>query len=1098
MLLCKLWESRKCKFNRLIGILAATANSNFHEMDQLKKIFVSARSRVISTMEDVYTEFSHHRTHGAVKALQVDADPLTRMRAAEQILIKIIEELFQLADNDLDRCDARTLALIMSVATVLKILLNPKISHAHWEKLLDKCPTFVTASTKSSGVFKIKPALISKKSIIVKDHQFTLNPVFLTVHCYQCREAIWGVQPQAYFCQNCDVIVHKQCTGKLADRCYPASQHHKQKTGTLASASSRLRTTSALNLQQPTGVQATIQAAHQTRQPLGVGYKTPVAADYRTVSGQRGSTSVEYRNPAIASSSGQVAPVFRKPLGNLPSDTRSMGYDPTSNSKHIFQHMESVLSPSDLPPHQPPPAPGTSAAVSLNEPARLHQQAHVQVSPTQPQVIQRLVSGVHHGEHAAKSTSSDSGIGAEMERPVSRSQSMKTKDRILNQLEEVSEQHESDAESSIAALPSTIHSAIHSVRAQDIRSVSGSSSHSIGQDEAKHMLERVEAMCEEDSDLDADVDIPPLDQIISWQVLKRIDPKLRKLQESINEFYHTERTHVRNLKVICRFFFKPIVEQKLGSREFVKLVFGNLDELLELHSGMFQRMRVVNEQWKKDPAYDGLYGRMGETIANFFNGEDGEKMQKITAAFCQDQQQGLRVLAERRQKDEQLAAFLIKAESNPLCRKFQLKDLMPVEIQRLSKFPLLLDSILRYTNESSDEFEQYTKASMGAKRLLSAVNTAKRDTENRRYLEELNKKIEMPSGNRASDSYIRKYFDIMQYRYVYDGDVVWRHSRGKSDMRLILLDHLLILLTKGTDGKYYMRTQETNAVPLLWLPSVTVEEKPGDKRMFVIFYERDLRSYELQAQSITERKTWEQLLKSQIAAAKDELPHHFETDLVSLMPRLMRPGAQQPSTDETPSQATATASVEPLERVHVTTHPALVRANEIVVQQPTILEHARPVLSPRERLTRSDKIIMQALAEKHGIIAEQLMTEKKLTQEEMEKLRNRNPAELALSAIVHVNRLVDSINTRMSNKRQDSDKVGEEAERYLPYVPCYKLTAIAAPLLNHLTALSQVIKDQRQELAELRKEINKNKLEAAHQPDRSASEETLTETRIIR
>lgn len=49
---------------------------------------------------------------------------------------------------------------------------------------------------------------------------------------------------------------------------------------------------------------------------------------------------------------------------------------------------------------------------------------------------------------------------------------------------------------------------------------------------------------------------------------------------SCSEFYHTERTHIRNLKVICRFFFKPIVEQKLASREFVKLVFGNLDELL--------------------------------------------------------------------------------------------------------------------------------------------------------------------------------------------------------------------------------------------------------------------------------------------------------------------------------------------------------------------------------------------------------------------------------------------------------------------------------------------------------------------------------------
>lgn len=135
---------------------------------------------------------------------------------------------------------------------------------------------------------------------------------------------------------------------------------------------------------------------------------------------------------------------------------------------------------------------------------------------------------------------------------------------------------ESDAESSLAA---TSHYTINP-RSTDIRSVSGSSSHSINQDEAKHMIERVDAICDDDSDLEADVDIPPLDQIISYQVLKRIDPKLRKLQESVNEFYHTERTHVRNLKVICRIFFKPIVEQRLASREFVKLVFGNLDELL--------------------------------------------------------------------------------------------------------------------------------------------------------------------------------------------------------------------------------------------------------------------------------------------------------------------------------------------------------------------------------------------------------------------------------------------------------------------------------------------------------------------------------------
>lgn len=85
----------------------------------------------------------------------------------------------------------------------------------------------------------------------------------------------------------------------------------------------------------------------------------------------------------------------------------------------------------------------------------------------------------------------------------------------------------------------------------------------------------------------------------------------------------------------------------MASREFVRLVFGNLDELLELHSQMFQKMRVVNEQWRKNPEYDGLYAKMGETIATFFNGDDGERMQKAASSFCQDQQQGLKMLAER-------------------------------------------------------------------------------------------------------------------------------------------------------------------------------------------------------------------------------------------------------------------------------------------------------------------------------------------------------------------------------------------------------------------------------------------------------------------
>lgn len=78
----------------------------------------------------------------------------------------------------------------------LKVVIGLKTNYSQWEKLLEKCPTFVT-SFKSTMLSKMKP----KKTIQIKDHQFSLNSVCLTLYCYQCREVIWGINPQAYFCQ---------------------------------------------------------------------------------------------------------------------------------------------------------------------------------------------------------------------------------------------------------------------------------------------------------------------------------------------------------------------------------------------------------------------------------------------------------------------------------------------------------------------------------------------------------------------------------------------------------------------------------------------------------------------------------------------------------------------------------------------------------------------------------------------------------------------------------------------------------------------------------------------------------------------------------
>lgn len=106
---------------------------------------------------------------------------------------------------------------------------------------------------------------------------------------------------------------------------------------------------------------------------------------------------------------------------------------------------------------------------------------------------------------------------------------------------------------------------------------------------------------------------------------------------------------------------------------------------------------------------------------------------------------------------------LQEAESNRLCRRLQLKDIIPVEMQRLTKYPLLLDNIAKYTGEETwrprgddhwllggffhrrnlflgcvspeaedgDEREKVKKAGECCKKILNHVNQAVKEAENK-------------------------------------------------------------------------------------------------------------------------------------------------------------------------------------------------------------------------------------------------------------------------------------------------------------------------------------------------------------------------------
>ncbi|VDM37478.1 unnamed protein product [Toxocara canis] len=982
-------------------ILAATIQSTDSDLHQLKKIFVAARKKSLDDINEHLADFRQKRQMGLGSLFDANqlahiskGDAAMEARVGETILIRSLENMLNSVNQDVENCDPRSLAVISALATVIKVVLNMR-SNTN-EKMLDRCPTFVTKD--KGGMFKVKMA--SKRSIQVKGHQFLLSPVNLTVYCYQCRDAVWGVNAQAYFCQNCDVVLHKQCTSALADHCYPATQ---KKAG----------------------------AAKSKR----------------------------------------------------PGPSNKCDGDEASFSECHAAHSS------------------TTILGNLEKVSELHR--------------------LEHPKDNIKSTSSDSGIGADLEKPVSRSQSMRSRAFSSQSPSGRTYRHASPAmvssyqnEEEIrdarkgrstlpwgGELPPTEESEECSRRAHSDADRSSSISHaSLGEEEARRMLEKIEnaAVADGDSDLEVETEIPALDSFVGWEVIRHLKPKEKKRQEVINELFHTERTHVRNLKVLHTVFYKPMVMQNVVPPDMVKLFFANLDELVEIHGEMSRAMRNAVEEWKRDSTLNGLFGDIGALMESMFDGENGRRLMDATSAFCQHQQHALDILRQRckKEKDDQLGRFLAEAESNPLCRKLQLKDMLPVEMQRLVKYPLLLETVAKYTNEPSEEQTKLLNSVNLAKKILSAVNTSKRNTENLRRLED--------SDCLANSS----------YKLVHDGALTWRFSRGKMvELHVVLLEDVLVLLTKVGDGqKLLLKIQEpskdTRWSPILPLAPLIAKEKANDKRAFFIVntMERGAQIYELVAATATERKTWFKLISDQIELVKRENNLGSQTNVD-------RFDVSAASGDSSRSSGGGDDSSSHVHRVQVLTHPRLVNANEITVQQPTVLQHAQPILTPTERLRRNDEVIVKALLDKHAILSQFLPGPNKGSLEELDKLaeqltgmavgelKQRDARELAMSAIVHGNRLLDAINQGMSAKKEvdesNSGKVVlklDKVELDVPSVACYKLTAIAAPLMNHLKAMMQVVQDQQNEISAIKQQLYHYKELAEGGPgNRTVSEETLTE-----
>ncbi|XP_050692154.1 rho guanine nucleotide exchange factor 5-like isoform X3 [Eriocheir sinensis] len=372
-----------------------------------------------------------------------------------------------------------------------------------------------------------------------------------------------------------------------------------------------------------------------------------------------------------------------------------------------------------------------------------------------------------------------------------------------------------------------------------------------------------------DSDIESEADLPNWQKLVPIEEIKKLKPKDRKRQDTINELFHTERTHVRVLKVLKHLFQVPMSEAGLLSKQNLDLLFPNLDEMLEIHV-------TFNQAMKKRRLEEPIVSRVGDVLINMFDGEQGDYFQQQAAEFVRSQFTALENLKQQQKRDQRLSNFLQEQENNPACRRLQLKDMLPAGFQRLSKYPLLIESLLSYTDSTAqpEEYEQLSRALERSKEILAYVNQAVQEAENSQRLHELQRKLDQSSlakNKHGQSEELKGNLDLTKHKLIYEGLLTWRVAKGQKniDLLVLLLDEFIVLLQKA-DDKYILKNHSiiksmvkdenklTHSPIIKYGPSMLFRAVATDNCAFFIVTTQSVGAqiYELVTSSPAERKVW--------------------------------------------------------------------------------------------------------------------------------------------------------------------------------------------------------------------------------------------------
>jgi len=198
----------------------------------------------------------------------------------------------------------------------------------------------------------------------------------------------------------------------------------------------------------------------------------------------------------------------------------------------------------------------------------------------------------------------------------------------------------------------------------------------------------------------------------------------------VKEIFTTETTYVTSLNTAVEAFLYPLRSSLLIPIEELNLIFSNIEVLAQFNQGFLDKLTEKVNDWS-------INQQIGEIFSHL------EESGDIYSTYVNNYNDAIKTIENLKKDNEKFNEFLLETR-NTKAKGIDLIAYLIMPIQRMPRYVLLLEDLLKSTPTNHVDFVNIELAVKNLKKLTIQLNERKRDSENKLAIQDIYMKLVPP------------------------------------------------------------------------------------------------------------------------------------------------------------------------------------------------------------------------------------------------------------------------------------------------------------------------------------------------------------------